>query len=45
MLINRKELEQIAVLAKLQVSEKEIDAIIHSLDSIDQRIGLINEAD
>ncbi len=45
MLINRKELEQIAVLAKLQVSEQEIDAITNSLDSVVEMIGHINQAD
>jgi aspartyl-tRNA(Asn)/glutamyl-tRNA(Gln) amidotransferase subunit C len=45
MLINRKEVEQIAVLAKLQVSESEIDAIVDSLDSVVNMINHINEAD
>jgi aspartyl-tRNA(Asn)/glutamyl-tRNA(Gln) amidotransferase subunit C len=45
MLINRKELEQIAVLAKLQVSEQEIDTITQSLDSVVEMIGHINEAE
>ena len=43
MLINRKEVEQIAVLAKLSVSESEIDAITSSLDSVVQMINHINE--
>jgi len=43
MLINRKEVEQIAVLAKLQVSEGELDAIVESLDSVVQMINHINE--
>jgi aspartyl-tRNA(Asn)/glutamyl-tRNA(Gln) amidotransferase subunit C len=45
MLINRKELEQIAVLAKLQVSEQEMDTITSSLDSVVNMINHINEAD
>jgi len=45
MLINRKEVEQIAVLAKLRVSESEIDTIVTSLDSIVQMINHINEVD
>ena len=44
MLINRKEVEQIAVLAKLRVSESEIDAIAASLDSVVQMINHINQA-
>lgn len=44
MLINRKEVEQIAVLAKLSVSEEEIDAITTSLDSVVKMINHINEA-
>lgn len=44
MLINRKEVEQIAVLAKLRVSESEIDAIATSLDSVVEMIDHINEA-
>lgn len=43
MLINRKEVEQIAVLAKLRVSESEIDAIATSLDSVVEMINHINE--
>lgn len=45
MLINRKEVEQIAVLAKLSVSEGEIDAIAASLDSVVEMINHINEVD
>jgi aspartyl-tRNA(Asn)/glutamyl-tRNA(Gln) amidotransferase subunit C len=45
MLINRKEVEQIAVLAKLSVSEAEIDDIVTSLDSVVKMIDHINEAD
>jgi len=45
MLINRKEVEQIAVLAKLSVSEVEIDAIAASLDSVVEMINHINEVD
>lgn len=45
MLINRKEVEQIAVLAKLSVSEAEIDSITSSLDSVVQMINHINEAE
>lgn len=45
MLINRKEVEQIAVLAKLRVSESEIDAVAASLDSVVEMINHINEAD
>ena len=45
MLINRKEVEQIAVLAKLHVSESEIDAIVYSLDSIVDMINHINEVE
>ncbi|MFK8011876.1 MAG: Asp-tRNA(Asn)/Glu-tRNA(Gln) amidotransferase subunit GatC [Marinicellaceae bacterium] len=44
MLINRKEVEQIAVLAKLSVSEAEIDSIASSLDSVVDMINHINEA-
>jgi aspartyl-tRNA(Asn)/glutamyl-tRNA(Gln) amidotransferase subunit C len=43
MLINRKEVEQIAVLAKLNVSENEIDNIVTSLDSVVEMINHINE--
>jgi aspartyl-tRNA(Asn)/glutamyl-tRNA(Gln) amidotransferase subunit C len=43
MLINRKELEQIAVLAKLSVNESEIEAITASLDSVVTMINHINE--
>lgn len=43
MLINRKEVEQIAVLAKLRVSESKIDAITSSLDSVVGMINHINE--
>ena len=43
MLINRKEVEQIAVLAKLRVSESKIDAITSSLDSVVEMINHINE--
>ena len=43
MLINRKEVEQIAVLAKLSVSESEIDVITTSLDSVVKMIDHINE--
>jgi aspartyl-tRNA(Asn)/glutamyl-tRNA(Gln) amidotransferase subunit C len=43
MLINRKEVEQIAVLAKLRVSESKIDAITSSLDSVVDMINHINE--
>jgi len=45
MLINRKEVEQISVLAKLSVSESEIDAITTSLDSVVEMINHINEVD
>ena len=45
MLINRKEVKQIAVLAKLNVSEDEIDTIVTSLDSVVEMINHINEAD
>ena len=45
MLINRKEVEQIAVLAKLSVSEAEIDDIVTSLSSVVKMIDHINEAD
>ncbi|MBL4659798.1 MAG: Asp-tRNA(Asn)/Glu-tRNA(Gln) amidotransferase subunit GatC [Alcanivoracaceae bacterium] len=43
MLINRKEVEQIAVLANLSVSEADIDAIANSLDSVVEMINHINE--
>ena len=45
MLINRKEVEQIAVLAKLSVSEAEIDSIASSLDSVVHMINHINEVE
>lgn len=45
MLINRKEVEQIAVLAKLNVNESEIDSIVTSLDAVVEMINHINEAD
>jgi aspartyl-tRNA(Asn)/glutamyl-tRNA(Gln) amidotransferase subunit C len=45
MLINCKEVEQIAVLAKLSVSAEEIDAITASLDSVVSMINHINEAE
>ena len=45
MLINRKEVEQIANLAKLSVSENEIDTIMTSLNSVVEMINHINEAD
>ncbi len=45
MLINRKEVEQIAVLAKLQVNETEIEEITASLDAVVAMIDHINEAD
>ncbi len=45
MLINRKEVQQIAVLAKLNVSEDEIDTIVTSLDSVVEMINHINEVD
>ena len=45
MLINRKEVKQIAVLAKLQVSEVEIDAVAASLDAVIDMINDINQAD
>lgn len=45
MLINRKEVKQIAVLAKLNVSEDEIDTIVTSLDSVVEMINHINEAE
>ena len=45
MLINRKEVEQISVLAKLRVSESEIDTITASLDSVVEMINHINQAD
>ena len=43
MLINRKEVEQIAVLAKLSVSETEIDNVVTSLNAVVQMIDHINE--
>ncbi len=43
MLINRKEVEQIAVLAKLAVSESEIEAVTHSLGSVVEMINHISE--
>ena len=43
MLINRKEVEQIAVLAKLAVNESEIHAVTNSLDSVVAMINHINE--
>lgn len=45
MLINCKEVEQIAVLAKLSVSTDEIDAIAVSLDSVVTMINHINEVE
>lgn len=45
MLINCKEVEQIAVLAKLSVNTNEIDAIVTSLDSVVTMIDHINEVD
>jgi aspartyl-tRNA(Asn)/glutamyl-tRNA(Gln) amidotransferase subunit C len=45
MLINRKEVEQIAVLAKLAVSESEIDGLTQSLSAVVKMINHINEAD
>ncbi len=45
MLINRKEVQQIAVLAKLNVSEDEIDTIVTSLDSVVEMINHINEVE
>jgi len=45
MLINRKEVEQIAVLAKLSVNESEIEAITASLDSVVTMINHINEVE
>jgi len=45
MLINRKEVEQIAVLAKLSVTEAEINDIAVSLDSVVNMINHINEID
>jgi aspartyl-tRNA(Asn)/glutamyl-tRNA(Gln) amidotransferase subunit C len=45
MLINRKELEQIALLAKLQIEDGEMQALVESLDSIVNMIDHINEAD
>lgn len=45
MLINRKEVQQIAVLAKLNVSKDEIDTIVTSLDSVVEMINHINEVD
>lgn len=44
MLINRKEVEQIAVLAKLSVNKSEIETITASLDSVVTMINHINEA-
>ncbi|MCF6289101.1 MAG: Asp-tRNA(Asn)/Glu-tRNA(Gln) amidotransferase subunit GatC [Proteobacteria bacterium] len=44
MLINRKEVEQIAVLAKLAVTDSEIDAVTSSLDSIVEMIQHIKKA-
>ncbi|VAW33861.1 hypothetical protein MNBD_GAMMA01-2100 [hydrothermal vent metagenome] len=43
MLINRKEVEQIAVLAKLYINAAEIDGIVASLDSVVEMINHINE--
>lgn len=45
MLINRKEVEQIAVLAKLSVTDAEINDIAASLDSVVSMINHINEID
>lgn len=45
MLINRKEVKQIAVLAKLHVSDAEINAIATSLDAVIGMINDINQAD
>jgi len=45
MLINCKEVEQIAVLAKLSVSTDEIDVIAASLDSVVTMINHINEVE
>jgi len=45
MLINCKEVEQIAVLAKLSVSAEEIDTIAASLDSVVAMIDHINEVE
>ena len=45
MLINRKEVKQIANLAKLSVSENEIDTIMTSLNSVVEMINHINESD
>ncbi|HFC29947.1 MAG TPA: Asp-tRNA(Asn)/Glu-tRNA(Gln) amidotransferase subunit GatC [Oceanospirillales bacterium] len=45
MLINRKEVEQIAVLAKLEVNAAEIENITQSLDAVVNMINHINEVD
>jgi len=45
MLINRKEVEQISVLAKLSVNEAEIENIATSLDAVVNMINHINEVD
>lgn len=45
MLINRKEVEQIAVLAKLEVNATEIENITQSLDAVVNMINHINEVD
>jgi aspartyl-tRNA(Asn)/glutamyl-tRNA(Gln) amidotransferase subunit C len=45
MLINRKELEQIAVLAKLSINESEIEAITESLGSVVTMINHINDVE
>ena len=45
MLINRKEVEQIAVLAKLAVSESEIDELTQSLGDVVKMINHINEVE
>lgn len=45
MLINRKELEQIALLAKLQIKDGEMQALTESLDSIVSMIDHINQAE
>ena len=45
MLINRKEVEQIAVLAKLEVNAAEIEHIAQALDSVVNMINHINEVD
>lgn len=44
MLINRKELEQIALLAKLKIDKQEEEALIKSFTSIVDMIDHINEA-